>query len=142
MTDKPFERLEDGGEESLGPEAALLCGFSADEVPAIRALLGSIGAGEHRTLLCSDIMLSQKLREALKAEEALPPLPPDKLPRVMVLSGLPGDRVRDLLAGYKTTGLPRPIFAVTTASNLDFTVRELLVDLLREQRAMMEGKGR
>jgi len=39
------------------------------------------------------------------------------------------------MTDWKTSGLPRPIFAATTAHNLAFGVRELLGHLLEEHRA-------
>jgi hypothetical protein len=47
-----------------------------------------------------------------------------------------GTRVRVFLDQYASTQLPRPIFATVTPSNLDFTVRDLLIELLQEHRSM------
>jgi hypothetical protein len=53
----------------------------------------------------------------------------------MLLSGLTDRQVDGVLDSYHSTGLPRPIFAVTTSENLDFAVLQLLEDLIAEREA-------
>ena len=142
MTDGTFSPIDDGDEQTLGPQAVLLCGFSSEEIDTIESLLQKIGAGDHRILRCTETMLGRRLGEALETAEEDPPLPPDKLPRAMVLSGLEGRQINELLKRFPSTDLVRPIFSTTTPSNLEFTVRELLVHLIEEHRAMMEQKAR
>lgn len=48
-------------------------------------------------ILCTEAMLRETLREALSTTDEVLRVPPDKLPRVMVLSGMTGARVRALL---------------------------------------------
>lgn len=120
----------------LGPLALLLCGYSSEESGTISSFLKTIEASEHRVVLCTEPMLAKPLGEALTTAENALPVPPDKLPRVIVLSGMTGAQVRIFLGQYASTGLPRPIFAAVTPDNLSFTVRDLLIDLLKEHRAM------
>jgi hypothetical protein len=54
----------------------------------------------------------------------------------MVLSGMTGAQLQAFLSGYRSSGLPQPIFASVTPINLEFPVGKLLVELLREQREM------
>jgi hypothetical protein len=44
-------------------------------------------------------------------------------------------RIDAFLNRFASTGLPRPIFATVTPSNLGFKVRDLLVELLQVHRA-------
>lgn len=124
----------------MGPSAVFLCGYSIEESSRIASLLERIDAPGHRVILCTEPMLGQRLGEALEATEEAPPVPPEKLPRVLVASGLAGPQIRTLLDAYASTQLPRPIFAAVTPSNLAFTVRDLLVELLQEHRAMTAKK--
>jgi len=138
MSQGEFKRIDQDEGAPLGPLALLLCGFSPEESRTIFSFLGTIDASEHRVVLCTEPMLAQSLGEALTTTEEVPPVPPGKLPRVIVLSGMSGAQVRVFLDQYASTQLPRPIFATVTPSNLDFTVRDLLVELLQEHRAMSE----
>jgi len=140
MSQGEFKKIDRDEGAPLGPLALLLCGFSLEESRTLSSFLGTIDASEHRVVLCTEPMLAQPLREALTTAEEFPPVPPDKLPRAIVLSGMSGAQVRVFLDQYASTQLPRPIFATVTPSNLDFTVRDLLVELLHERRAMSERR--
>ena len=140
MSQGEFKRIDQDEGAPLGPLALLVCGFSLEESRTVSSFLGTIDASEHRVVLCTEPMLAQSLGEALTTTEESPPVPPDKLPRVIVLSGMTGAQVRVFLDQYASTQLPRPIFATVTPSNLDFTVRDLLIELLQEHRAMAERK--
>jgi hypothetical protein len=136
MSQGDFKRIDADGGPPLGPLALLLCGFSSEESETVSSFLKTIDASEHRVVLCTEPMLAQTLAEALTTTEEVPAVPPDKLPRVIVLSGMTGAQVRVFLDQYASTRLPRPIFATVTPGNLSFTVRDLLVELLKEHRAM------
>ena len=136
MSQGEFKRIDQDEGAPLGPLALLLCGFSLEESRTLSAYLGTIDSSEHRVVLCTEPMLTQALGQALTTTEEVPPVPPDKLPRVIVLSGMTGAQVRVFLDQYSSTQLSRPIFATATPSNLNFTVRDLLVELLQEHRAM------
>ena len=136
MSQGEFKRIDEDEGAPLGPLALLLCGFSADEAQTVASFLGTIGFLDHRVVLCTEPMLSKSLGEALTTTDDDPPVQPDQLPRVIVLSGLTGTQVRVFLDRFSSTQLPRPIFAAVTPSNLSFTVRELLIELLKEHQAM------
>lgn len=140
MSQGDFKRIDQDEGAPLGPLALLVCGFSPEDSRRLSSLLGMIDAPEHRVILCTEPMLVQSVGEALTTTEESPPVAPDKLPRVVVLSGMTGAQVRVFLDQYASTQLPRPIFATVTHSNLEFKVRDLLIELLKEHRAMSERK--
>lgn len=137
MSQDGFKKIERDDEAPLGPPALLLCGYSPEESEAVASLLKKVEAPWHRVVLCTEAMLAQTLGEALAGgEKSASPVPPEKLPRVLVLSGMTGAQLHALLGQYSSTQLPRPIFATATPVNLGVTVRDLLIDLLQEHRAM------
>ena len=140
MTEGTFKKIDRDGGEIVGPAAVLLCGYSTEDSRKFGPLLSESNAKDHRVLLCSKEMIGQTLEEALSTTGQVQPAPPDKLPRVVVLSGMSGAQIQDLIDNFSSTGLPRPIFAVPTLSNLSFTVRDLLVELLKEYQAMAERR--
>jgi hypothetical protein len=142
MSDAPptvpegFEIIDAERGAAVGPPAVLLAGFAEAEVAAVRSLLVAIGAPEHRVLRCTASALEQTVEQALGVDPGEDPLPAEKLPRVLLLSGLPDPRVHAALDHWAGIGLPRPLFACATPSNLAFTVKRLLGDLWREHRAL------
>ena len=141
MTDREddestFEALDDSSDAAVGPPAVLLLGFERDEASIIGRLLHGLGAGGHRVVCCTTTMGALTVGEALAGDDGGRLLPVGKVPRVALLSGLTDKQVGEVLDRYGATGLPRPIFAVATQANLEFTVVQLLEDLLAEREAM------
>lgn len=130
-----FESLEDDDRPDPGPAALLLAGFDPDALPVVTTFLCKLGAPGHQVLLVTGPMLDGTLGEALSTEAQGEPLPAQALPRVAILSGLSGRQIHALIDGWPETGLWRPLWASTTPANLSFGLRDLLRELLAEQRA-------
>ncbi len=136
MHDGTFQKIDDDDESALGPTAILVSGFSQEVGDPLGAVLRGIDATDHRVLFCTPEMIKQPLGQALDTQTQSEPAKPDTLPRVMILSGFTGAQLQGFISGYKSSGLPRPIFASVTPINLEFPVGKLIMELLREQRAM------
>jgi Domain of unknown function (DUF3783) len=133
-----FERIDEANEETFGPCAVLLCGFDPRELAPVGILLDRLGVEGCRVLFCSREMLGMAVGPVLEEAEQGTPLPPKKLPRTMLLSGMNGEQVQTVVQSFGATGLMRPIFATVTKINYRYTVKELLSELLREHRAMQK----
>jgi hypothetical protein len=133
--DATFQALDATSEETCGPHAALLCGFSRDEARSITALLEH-AAADYRVVCCTTTMGNWTIERALGGDDGGALLPVDKVPRVVLLSGLPDGQVQAVLEAYSSTGIARPIFAVATPANLGFTVIQLLEELIAERQEM------
>jgi len=140
MSDGTFHAIDRGREQTFGPRAILICGYDAGAAPALSDLLQRIGADGCALRFACVSVLTMPLEKALSAQSEEPPIEADKLPRVMVLSGMTGGEIHDFLDGFSDTILPRPIFASATHNNLAFETRGLLAELLREHRAMMQSR--
>jgi hypothetical protein len=140
MTDAEFKRIERDNAERVGPRAVLAAGYSATDVEALAAFLVGIGAADVRVVPCTAGLLRRTLQDALTLPSDETPLPPDKLPRCLVLSGLRGAEFHAVLDRFTESGLPRPIFAGATPNNLQLPVRQLLLMLLQEHQAMTAAK--
>jgi GNAT superfamily N-acetyltransferase len=117
-----------------GPFRFMVSGYGSDERGVMNSFLsGLLGkAPGLRPLTLNS--LEGSLGALLEGDEAPDPLPADKLPRVLLLSGISYAEVRSVVEHWSGSGLPRPIFATTTARNLHFPVRELLTHLMEERR--------
>jgi len=134
-----FQSLDRDDSSGPGPRAMLLCGLEQSLAPAIGQILRECGAGAHRLVFCTKAMLDERLGVALGgAPPDDAPLPADALPRVVVLSGMTGRQIHGIIDGWRAAGLPGPIWASSTPSNLDFPVRILVRELLAERRAMAD----
>ena len=141
MADATFQRVDSRDDDAFGPPAVLLCGFSKESEPAFREVLEALGATEHRLVYCSPNMLEGTVEQALTVGADDDPAPPEALPQVVLLSGLSSAQIQGFLHEYRARGLPATIFASSTPTNLTFTVKGLLRELLREQREMSKVRG-
>ena len=130
-----FEALGNGDEAAFGPPAALIYGLSGDEASRVGSLLERAGAPDHRVVGVTTTMGEWTVGRALGGDDGGQLLPVGKVPRVVLLSGLTDRQVNAVLDAYRTTDLPKPIFAVATPANLEFTVVGLLGDLMAELQA-------
>lgn len=130
--DGDFERLDDDDGPGPGPAAVLLCAFEEHETAAVATLLEQIGAGEHLVVHCSTTMGQWPLVRALSGDDGGQLLPAGQAPRIMLLSGLSGGQVNELLDRYRASELPRPVFAMATESNLEWTIIDLMGNLMAE----------
>lgn len=140
MTDATFEKLDE--QAAVGPEAILVCGYDEGVAARLGEVLGAIGRPGHRVVRCSPGMVKMTLREALEGGAEDAPAPPDALPRAIVLSGLTGSEIQGFLGAFDEAGIPRAIFASATPTSLGFVVRDLLRELLAEDRAMRQRSRR
>ncbi len=139
-SENEFQPLDERSRAPLcGPLALLLAGYSATEGEALRLWFEGLGFGPPRVLFCARASLAAPLEAVLQGPADPEPLPPELLPRTLLLSGLASPQIRVVVERYHETGLPRPIFAATTPSNLKFSVRDLLRHLLAEHRAASGG---
>jgi len=131
-----FRPVAKGDVRRIGTRAVMLTGFTMDEADAVRNLLTRIDASDVRVIQVQAAMLERHIGEVLDENGTGDPVPAGKLPRVLFMSGLTGSEFHDLLDRYVETDAPRPIFAAATERNLHFTVKQLLLELLAEHRAM------
>ncbi len=119
-----------------GPAALLICGFEAAQRRDLGLFLGLLLGREPRLCPVTADSFDRTVGDLLRAPETEDPARKvDGLPHVVLFSGCAMSEARRVLAQWKASELPRPIFSVATESNLDFTVRELLEHLVAEHSA-------
>lgn len=133
-----FKKIDEDG--SLpGPRAVFFSGFDEGTSETLKNYFSSKGLENIRIIPCRQDSLDAKVSEVLKEESTAPVIPAEKLPPVMLWSGLKHSELDIALGSFGETGLARPIFATTTEPNLEFSIKELLRHLLSEQKSMSEA---
>ncbi len=146
-TDESFAPLDQQPASRCGPPAVLLTGHAEPEAELLHKLLEALELSGVPVGCCTLPMLGRPLLQALEQVSAgtrpagEDPIPPDQLPRALILSGLTGAEVHRLLDAFRAARIPRPIVATTTPKNLRLTVRELLRHLLAEHAAMQQRRS-
>jgi len=64
-----------------------------------------------------------------------------KLPPAVVCSGLNGQQLHDVMREYRAHDLPRPLWATVTPTSESWSMKYLLVELLREREALRQANA-
>jgi len=145
MSDAKFQAIKRDDKQRFGTRAILLCGYSREELKTVRQLLQNIGVQDVRVLMISEELLGMTLGRALETVEQQRADSDElvqRLPRILLFSGLTGQEVHSVMDQYKSTGLPRPIFASATEHSVKLPLPELITELISEQRAMMAKRNK
>jgi hypothetical protein len=137
--DKDWKGISDDSRTLPGPKAFFISGYGPEQLAAVRTFPDSLNYRDIPLRPCTEPQINGTLEEALSAESPDEPLGQGKLPHVLILSGLTFSDVQNIMKNFNGCPVPRPIFGTTTPSNLPFTVKELLLHLLEEQKAAREA---
>ncbi len=141
MTDDKatFRPIGDSDQHMHGRPAILASGFTPTEQRQLRSQMDEAG------LSCVPIVYITADSLSLTPAE-LAGLPGEtnagltaELPRVIVLSGLTERQLHLVMDSYRAGDLPRPIWASVTPVSADWTLKSLLVELLKERDAMRQS---
>ncbi|KAF8073213.1 hypothetical protein HT031_000874 [Scenedesmus sp. PABB004] len=122
---------------AFGPLAVLLLGFLPEEFDAFRAMMLDMEADEVKIVACTRAMLGSTLQAALEAEAPQYEQPPLGQRRAVVLSGMYGCEVTEVIAAYRDAGLPPCAFAAAVPNNFTRNVKELSEAIWRDHSAML-----
>ena len=139
MTNDDWKRVNQDNTPFPGPRAFFVSGYDPPQVEVLRELLDGLGYTNAPIRCCAASQMDVSFERALSTESADEPLGQGRLPYTMIISGMTAADAGKIMQGFSASGLPRPIFATSTETNLQFTVKELLRHLLAEQRAMVEA---
>lgn len=133
-----FKKIDKDG-TLPGPRALFICGFTDNDHQTMRGFLKGKGIEEVDVIPCRQDSLDKKIGSVLQGDSTAAIIEAEKLPPVMLWSGIAHEELDEALGEFQNTGLKRPIFATTTIPNMEFTVKELLQHLISEQRSMREA---
>ncbi|MBN2672791.1 MAG: DUF3783 domain-containing protein [Deltaproteobacteria bacterium] len=135
MNDEYYEKLAASERRYPGPNVFFVSGYTQAEADTLQEFLHLLGYENVPVKACTLDQLDTRLNTVLTEETETAPVGEGKLPHAMIFSGMTANDVQLVMRRFSECSLPRPIFATTTPTNLDFTVKELLKHLLAEARA-------
>ncbi len=136
-----FRKMEQGSENRLyGPPCIVVCGFPAEEQELFIRFASSLKDDQPRAVFCGEndheILLKEIVafddRHGYRAGEIT------SLPRAVIVSGIKENDFMVLMKGYRSTGLPRPLWATLTPVSESWKLGDLLDELAREDVKMRE----
>ena len=140
MTDHDMQKMKNDDRTFPGPKLFLVSGYDEGDLETLRTFLDSAGFEDVAVKCCTAEQINDSLENVLNGDTIGEPVGSDRLPCTMLFSGLTPADVKQVMSQFKDCGLQRPIFATTTPTNLTFSLKELLLHLIEEQKAAMGNR--
>lgn len=136
MSEGTFKKIGESAEPMYGPRAMLVCGFRPSEQKTLMKLLETARLTDIPVLFAADTDAGTCLGELLTLPDRSERNTCGDMERAVILSGITEIELHQILAGYKTTGLPRPLWATVTPVSEKWALSTLLKELKKERIAM------
>ena len=141
MSDGTFKKVGESTERMYGPRAMLVCGFTSPEQKTMMELLDTIQLTDIPVIFATDADVGTSLGELLILPGQTGRDTECDITRAVVMSGITEDELQRILANYRSSGLPRPLWAALTPLSESWALSSLLEELKKE-RAEMEKRDR
>ena len=138
--DSTFRPIGDSDTRMPGDTAVLVSGCSVDEQALLRSLMDDNGLADVPAVYIAVVSLDSTLSEltALPAETNAGAVA--ELPRAVVMSGLTENQLHLLMKVYRESSLPQPCWASVTPTNGKWSIKRLLIELLKEREALRQAR--
>ncbi|HPD56705.1 MAG TPA: DUF3783 domain-containing protein [Smithellaceae bacterium] len=136
MSQGTFKEIGDSAKPMYGPRAVLVCGFTPFEQETVMNLLDNIALADVPVIIAATAdaeirlgdLLARPDQEGLGAES--------DMARAIVMSGVTADELHRIMSAYRSSGLPRPLWATLTPVSENWALAALLEELNKERIAM------
>ena len=137
-----FKPVGDTAERMHGHPAVITAGFTPAEQGELQALLAALDMPDVALIFASGPRADLPLSElaALASETGFGEQA--KLPRASVMSGLSEQQFNRLMSLYRASELPQPLWAAVTPHSESWSLRALLVELVKERESLRAASQR
>ncbi|MDA3851065.1 MAG: DUF3783 domain-containing protein [Spirochaetaceae bacterium] len=135
-----FKKIDEQG-ILPGPRAVFISGYKEDSFPILEGFLKELNILEVTLIPARADHVGLKVSEVLENTSQAELVPAEKLPPVMLWSGISHVELDTLIRRFRENRLPRPIFATTTEANMEFDIRTLIRHLLDDQKEIRQKQA-
>ena len=139
LEESTFRAVGMSDEKMYGHPAVMLAGATPDEQSAIRALMDAKGLADIAAIVVTRETINTTLDALARLPDATGFGVEATLPRAVVMSGLNEVEFHALMNSYRASELPRPIWATVTPTSGSWTIKALLIELLKEGEALRDA---
>jgi hypothetical protein len=123
-----------------GPKAILVCGYDPAEHEPLTDALVQLGFGDRPVIFVTDADPDKALKEVLTFQDRAGMGQPSDMPRTTIMCGFTQEEVHVIMQAYREAGLPKQLWATLTPTSENWTIRNLLKELLAESEAFRKKK--
>ena len=136
MSQETFKKIGDSAEQMYGPRAILICGFTPFEQETVMSALDNIELADVPVIVATVADAETRLGEMLSKPDQTGLGADSDTARAVVMSGITANELDNIISVYRSTGLPRPLWATLTPVSENWTLATLLEELKKERSAM------
>jgi hypothetical protein len=136
MSQETFKKIGDSAEQMYGPRAILICGFTPFEQETVMSALDNIELADVPVIVATVADAETRLGEMLTRPDQTGLGADSDTARAVVMSGITANELDNIISVYRSTGLPRPLWATLTPVSENWTLATLLEELKKERSAM------
>jgi hypothetical protein len=140
MAEAKFEKIKLSDKPLYGPQKLLLCGFSTVAQSKFNAVLKMVGLSTIPKIWVSENQSHTVLSDLLKLPDGEGEGESSQLPRAIIVSGIMEKELISLMRVSKKSGMKNTLWATLTPTSENWTIDQLLVELLSERKAMQRKK--
>ena len=133
-----FNRIDKSEKRMYGPRGLLVCGYPEEERDIFLDFIDKINITDIPVIFAVNEDVENNLGEVFTHEHRAGITGPSELPRSVIMSGLSQNELHNLMGAYREAGFVKQIWASLTPTSESWTLKELLVQLLAEARAMQK----
>ena len=122
-----------------GATAVLVSGFAVEEQKALRSLMDLNGLSDVPAVYIVAALLDHSLSELTRLPAESRAGETAELPRCVVMSGLTEKQLHALMDSYREASLPRPHWASVTPTSETWSIKQLLIQMLKESEAIRQA---
>ena len=131
-----FSRVERSEKRLYGPRALLVCGFTADGQSAFLDMVQATQIDALGVVFAATDDLATSLGVLFGRASLSGRSEPSRMPAAVIMAGISEADLHRLMEGYRSAGLPWPLWATLTPTSETWTLRALLKELAAERAAL------
>ncbi len=131
-----FSRVEHSAQRLYGPRALLVCGFTADGQSALLDMVQATQIEDLTIVFAATDDLETGLGVLFESASLSGRSEPSRMPAAVIMAGISEAELHQLMEGYRSAGLPWPLWATLTPTSETWTLRALLKELAAERAAL------
>jgi hypothetical protein len=140
MTSGEFHRVEDSDKRMYGPKGILVCGYPPPEHRFFALFVDKAGFGDRPVIFPTSEDANKTLRELLGLAMGSGIGESTDYPRALILSGFSQSELHRIMYAYRQAGLPAQLWATLTPVSENWTLADLLKELVEENEVLKRRK--
>jgi hypothetical protein len=136
MNEGKFEKVTRSEKPLYGPRKLILCGFAADLQDKFLKILEIAGLQGLAAVWAAENMADDDIGQLIELPDGTGTGTDSTLPRTIVVAGVSQSELHSLMNTCRAGGMQQPLWAVLTPFSEKWTLRQLIVELESERKAL------